>query len=471
MANNRVFIGWSGETNRRIAEYVKHDLERDRFDVTIGGEWRKAFNISSDIIDSMNECDYAIMLIEKEERTDESGKIISRGFNPNVMMELGYLLHKLKNACKVRRILINTNPKDLPSDLQGMWSTPINYLDDESSSESADPEEKLNDAAEKIVTDFFDYIKNDPDANNKLDYFDDWEDNVREIYKFTGKTGISEKLIYGMQAAIYSGDYMRLYEKLVSIESTLAKKDRFGDHGAVACAIAILDVFRVSQRLTAPLDKTQYNKLHTELSRGFEIKDAELKRWCGILCTDKQELCNELHAKWQKDTNKKIYYYRKALDLCHQVLNEIDDMENEKIQNGTLTKPEEYTLLYKSFAMRNISQIHMQLAELSSDTQAAEQPREKQKEYCKMTFELRKHLYEYYECSTRKHSLSKDFISQEYLLSLAEQLAFTTDFEERESLEMIAESIYTPWMERNRIQNMIFEKVSKIGADFLTPNE
>ena len=182
MANNRVFIGWSGETNRRIAEYVKHDLERDRFDVTIGGEWRKAFNISSDIIDSMNECDYAIMLIEKEERTDESGKIISRGFNPNVMMELGYLLHKLKNACKVRRILINTNPKDLPSDLQGMWSTPINYLDDESSSESADPEEKLNDAAEKIVTDFFDYIKNDPDANNKLDYFDDWEDNVREIY-------------------------------------------------------------------------------------------------------------------------------------------------------------------------------------------------------------------------------------------------------------------------------------------------
>ena len=88
-----------------------------------------------------------------------SGKIISRGFTPNVMMELGYLLHKLKNACKVRRILINTNPKDLPSDLQGMWSTPINYLDDESSSESADPEEKLNDAAEKIVTDFFDYIK------------------------------------------------------------------------------------------------------------------------------------------------------------------------------------------------------------------------------------------------------------------------------------------------------------------------
>lgn len=467
MANNKIFIGWSGETNRQIAEYVKHDLGRGRFDVTIGGEWRKAFNVSSDIIDSMNECDYAIMLIEKEERTDESGKIISRGFNPNVMMELGYLLHKLKNACKVRRILINTNPNDLPSDLQGMWSTPINYLGGESSSGSADREEELKSAAEKIVTDFLNYIKNDPDADNKLDYFDDWEDNVREIYKFTGKTGISEKLIYGMQAAIYSGDMMRLYKKLLSIQDQLQKNDPFGDKAAVSCALAILNVFVVSKRLTVSPTEHQFYDLLEALKTEHEqpIKDETLKAWCKIFRTDKRELCCELYAEGLEDELEKIDYYEEALELCHQVLEMIDALLQKEAAEG-YCPDEKYALLYKAFVARNVSQIHQRLALL--EPEKAEEHIALQKEYCALTLSFRTELYEYYKGKSKEDSLSNIFISQEYLLALTEHLRFEEDPSKKRELTRTARSIYKQWEERNKIRNMVFDSVTKAGAGILT---
>ena len=121
MANNRVFIGWSGKTNREIAKKVKDHLVSSGFPTVIGGEWQASFTVSDDIIHQMNGCDFAIILIEKEERKDKQGNTISLGFNPNVMMELGYLLHKLKDANRIRRILINMDPSELPSDLQGTW--------------------------------------------------------------------------------------------------------------------------------------------------------------------------------------------------------------------------------------------------------------------------------------------------------------------------------------------------------------
>ena len=71
MANNRVFIGWSGKTNREIAKKVKDHLVSSGFPTVIGGEWQASFTVSDDIIHQMNGCDFAIILIEKDDSIDE----------------------------------------------------------------------------------------------------------------------------------------------------------------------------------------------------------------------------------------------------------------------------------------------------------------------------------------------------------------------------------------------------------------
>ena len=85
------------------------------------------------------------------------------------------------------------------------------------------------------------------------------EDNVREIYKFTGKTGISEKLIYGMQAAIYSGDMMRLYKKL----KVRLWKDKVWELGG-------LGGFS-KKRLASPDDPAYIEKFIIECNKGVVV--------------------------------------------------------------------------------------------------------------------------------------------------------------------------------------------------------
>jgi hypothetical protein len=94
MGNRRVFIGWSGEENREIACRISNELSSANYFPIIGGEWKASLTVSQEIIQQMKACDFAIILIEKETRKNEKGEIVSIGFNPNVMMEIGAV-----NAC------------------------------------------------------------------------------------------------------------------------------------------------------------------------------------------------------------------------------------------------------------------------------------------------------------------------------------------------------------------------------------
>ena len=86
MRNSRVFIGWSGPDNQEIARKVSNRLSESGFSSIIGGEWKASLTVSEEIIDQMNVCDFAIVLIEKEIRRNKQDEIVSMGFNPNVMM-------------------------------------------------------------------------------------------------------------------------------------------------------------------------------------------------------------------------------------------------------------------------------------------------------------------------------------------------------------------------------------------------
>ena len=69
--------------------------------------------------------------------------------------------------------------------------------------------------------------------------------------------------------------------------------------------------------------------------------------------------------------------------------------------------------------------------------------------------------------SSRSSSLTKDYISHEYLLSLAEQHSFEESRITKKEIERVAKDIYSKWKESNTVRNMIFNKVTEEGAGFL----
>lgn len=465
MKNKKIFIGWNAD-NREIALRVGNILSANEFSPIVGGASRTAFTVNEEIRRQMDSCDLAIFLIEKETKTDKQGKVISIGFNPNVMIELGYMLNKVHHS-SVIRVLINMDPGELPTDLLGAWSEPVDKREvDENNVEER--EAVYNEVAEKIADIFFRYINSEKITSDKLDYFDKWENNAHEIYQFTGNTRISEKLIYGMQSAIYSGELNRLYNKLVSIHNDLSQEKNTGikdfqkEHlSMVKCALAILNVFVVTKRLTVLPTTEQFNSLCSELGFEYEkdIADEDLRRWCEIFRTDKLELCYELYAAAETDPEDKIADYEIALDLCLKVIKLIEVQVQRKTEDKT------YSLIYLAFANRNISQIYKNLAELIPEKH--DEYYQLQKKYCKKTYDNRKELYEYYKISSRSNSLTMDYISHEYLLSLAEQYSFEEDRMEKRKIERDAKNIYSQWKESNSVRNMIFNKVTQEGAGFL----
>lgn len=461
MRNKRVFIGWNGEENRRIAQRISNLLSEENYSPIVGGEWRTSFTVNEEILHQMNGCELAIVLIEKEIRRGKDGQIISMGLNPNVMMELGYLMHKISDPERVRRVLIDMDPSELPSDLQGTWNF---MIDKDTYTTEEEHEAVINNVAKLIVQDFLDYMQIAQSATDKLDYFDKWEENSQDIYQYTGDVRIADKLIFGMQAAMYSGDFDRLHKCLLNIKSKLAKTDRFNDYPAVACALALLNVFVESRRLTQPLTDTQFLDLRDDLKCEYEedIKEPELKAWCEIFRTDKLELCYELYACGLADPAKKKAYYLKALDLCDKVKSLIDMQLNNQVGGKS---DQNYSLIYQAFTNRNISQLHKYLREL--EPEKGEEHLRLQKEYCQKTLAIRFKLYQYYKRSSRENFLTMDFVSQEYLLALSEQYEFEDDPIEKEDIASTAQAIYNQWKDRNEIRNAILNKVKQESGNFL----
>lgn len=465
MKNKKIFIAWNGE-NREIAIKVGNILSANEFSPIVGGSSRTAFTVNEEIRKQMDSCDLAIFLIEKETRRNKQGEITSIGFNPNVMIELGYMLNKVHHS-NVIRVLINLEPGELPSDLSGTWSEFIEKEEFDANDEEA-KEAVFDGMANKIADVFFKYISSEKMTANKLDYFDKWETNAADLYQYTGNTRISEKLIYGMQSAIYSGELNRLYDSLITIHKELLKDNYAGNKefqqehlSMVKCALAVLNVFVVTKRLTVLPTNEQFNSLCSALSFEYEsdITDDDLRSWCEIFRTDKLELCYELYAAAETDHEEKIENYEIALELCQKVikLTEAQVKKNPEDEN--------YSLIYLAFANRNISQIHKNLAELIPEKH--DEYYELQKKYCKITYLNRKKLYEHYMTSSRSSSLTKDYISHEYLLSLAEQYSFEESRITKKEIERVAKDIYSKWKESNTVRNMIFNKVTEEGAGFL----
>ncbi len=432
----KVFLAWSSE-NKYLAEKVGGFLLEYGFSAIVGGQNAKTMMVNNQIIEHMDDCEFAILIIEKKPDGTVSG---------NIMFEWGYLLHKLVEPNRIQAFLINMKSGELPTDVAGCWAAEKTKKITENQQEKELEFERL---AKEICVDFIEHYNNFDDTTDKLSYIDNWESNKYHILNFNNER-ISEILLYGMQATIYSGQYENLLKKLHNILNTTPNLSQNLMY-VIKCSCAVLDVFSSTKRLTKMLDDENYDRLVDNLEIPYEnsISDEGLAEWCKIFRIDKLELCAEFYGSAQQNPQIKKAYLLKAVEYCHQVIALLD----ERVIKCPIDK--NYATLYRAFANRNLSQIYKQLNEL----EPCEDYSAKIKQYCFETYQDRKSLYDHYLAERDRNCIAMDYITQEYILALTEQYRFETDVFKMMDIRRKIKKVYEKWSEENQVRNMIFDKI------------
>ncbi len=107
----RIFIAWSGKND--IAKAVRENLVNHGYEAIVGGKdsHSKATHTGTIVIDEINSCDQAIILVQKKDDGRVSG---------NLLFEYGYCLAKYSaNKIHIYLIDIADNDDSIPSDLRG----------------------------------------------------------------------------------------------------------------------------------------------------------------------------------------------------------------------------------------------------------------------------------------------------------------------------------------------------------------
>ncbi len=438
----KVFIAWNGD-NFEIAKKVKTIIEKENFSVVVGGGSTDNWTLGDAVIKQMNKCEIAIIILEKVYFNDFDFK-----FSENVMYEWGYLNSKINDPEKIRIFLINAKPKELPTDVSSFW---VNKIKKEKYEGLYEKEKEQNRIAKEISDAFFNDMNKIKQVNkDKLQYVAHWDEYKHQIYNYNGYSQISEKLLYGMQAVIYSNES----EHLVSTLKRM-KVDSEELNNIINCLISMLSIFIITNRLTKGVPRDNYNEIKDGLEVDYETKinDPDLKAWCEIFRKDKLQLCYQFAA--DSFPNPKIYL-EKSLKQGLEVINLINKQVDKKPTD------KHYALLYLSFQYRNLAEIYSRLHTIAPNKYSTE----KEKNYRKLSYKTRNSLKQHYK-QTYGNDIIYDNLLQEYILSLIEFYPFVDDENKKEDMVDSVDALLENWKEQIKRKNYIFNEMNKKATIFM----
>lgn len=288
---------------------------------------------------------------------------------------------------------------------------------------------------------------------DKIDYIDFWDEYKEDIFS-EDIASFLKPLVYGLQAATYSGEHTQKLHN--HIDNILKSKMRLSvsTRGVLVMIKAILSLFINTERLNKGLtDKDKFLEIEEALSHACEtdIDDQEFAAWCRIFRIDKLELTYELYAVGLEGSEKE-HYLRLALSKIYEC---IDLINAQKQKNRD---DEHYAMLYLSYLYRNIAQIKRVLYEMNgqeSDKKVAD-------EYILKTYELREALYNYFKNERRAKTLTTDYITQEYVLSLGEKYDLETDPLKKEDIKIEIHQHYDSWKLQSATRDMLLKKITEV---------
>lgn len=286
---------------------------------------------------------------------------------------------------------------------------------------------------------------------DKLDYIDHWDDYKTDIFS-DDISSFLKPLVYGLQAATYSSEETQALFN--HINSVLEKNPNLksSTKRILEMVKAILELFIKTKRLTEPLkDKKDFDSIVAVLSYPCEndIDDTEFAIWCRIFRNDKLELAYECYAA-SLENSQKGQYLTLALSKCKEC---IDLIESQVRKNPD---DKNFALLYLSYLNRNIAQIHKILYEINND----ENDLNISNKYILITYTIRKELYDYFNNVRKSKTLTNDYITQEYVLSLSEKYNLEKNPEIRCEIKKEIYSKYDKWVLQSETRNMLLKKIT-----------
>ncbi len=287
---------------------------------------------------------------------------------------------------------------------------------------------------------------------DKFDYIDHWENNKADIYG-EDISSFLKPLIYGLQAATYSSEETE--ELYKHIDGLLAEKPRMDSttKRVLIMAKAILELFIKTKRLNEPLiDKKVFEDIVNVLSSPCEndIDDAEFAAWCRIFRTDKLELAYECYASGLEGIQK-VQYLTLALEKCKECIGLLDSQVRKNPDDRN------FALLYLSYLNRNIAQIHSELYKINNDKSDLDISNK----YILITYNIRKELYDYFHNVRKAKTLTADYITQEYVLSLSEKYGLEKNPEIKQEIAKEIHSNYDKWVLQSETRNMLLKKITE----------
>lgn len=386
---SNIFIGWSG--NKDLADEVAFRLNRKKDIVAVvGGGHPKDMFIGAQVIDQINRCDSAILLVE-----DKNGFI-----SPNLMFEWGYIVAKFPVE-NVYAYLINKSYKDLPSDLLGSWVNEIMYERDNSD---------VEETAEKIVK-LFDEHRLNASVRNYFDLISGW----KQVYTYMtdnipdSDRAICEYILSGCLAAYYYQDNKLLRQTLngLKVSDTV--------NIVVMFAKAYIDVFLRSANMTKPLSEQDlFNCMQTMdmvIERNKTLPE-DIELLLDILAYDVYGLACVLFLRNEGlDDETKNFCAEKARSNLEKGI-ELTEEFGEKYKNNKCL-----VQLLKSY-------LHNDLGHLYKD---AYNDMEAFIRNLKISVEQRKSLFQSFVNYYPANTFLATKLEQEYIIALSEQCNYMED--------------------------------------------
>ena len=274
-----VFIAWSG--NYSLACAVATQLESHGYQAIVGGGSPKDMFVGKQIQAQMNSATYAIILAQKKDMEGIAE------FSDNVMFEWGYLISRLTSK-KVYVYLIDTDERELPSDLVGSWVTLVTKngrSDDE--------------IAEEIVGQFETEII----VLDKLEIMSQWKE-VKALIVSLGKSrqlGDHEAAQYVLFSVLTAYYYDEVNSLLNAIYRIAAQSETM--KAVTQASTAILSIFDNTANLAKPLEIGDYFEITSMLDQDVEnsLEKSDLKDWLKILRYQALNLANTVGMKFALD--------------------------------------------------------------------------------------------------------------------------------------------------------------------------
>ncbi len=429
----KVFIGWSG-TNK-LAYKVKASLEKENYEGVVGGQSGQdgGLYVGAVVLNEIDGCNQALFVVQKKENERISN---------NLMFELGYALAKF-NANKIHVVYvdIDSEDKEIPSDLKGIWASHC----------STEGDEKIED---EIVGKFLENQKNII-PEEKMSVIGSYYHMKEQIKKYAYAPHCSEYefaqyiLFFSQAAYMYSNekDALRALKELMNrLPNPAPSLD-----SAVRFAVCYLELFLFVKKEEDRLfiDRHDFRTLKRKLKSIEEkvepMEKDDFTKWFLVFINDTINYShilysyNSEHTEEEKEEilNNSIPYAEKCLKYCEEL--------KENKANALCLE------LYTAYMYRNLSTAYKQLPEGT----------EKSHTYLNKSFEARKKLVEYYEMHDISTKLFDNF-ELEYYLALSECLEFVTDEDDFLDYKYDCEEYIKRVKELNREKSYFINKIERL---------